>query len=89
MYVCGGNSGILPTYLILYSPHFVVKMSNAGMTFKRVFVRNLEERVTAADIKKLFGLDLTPYLQKNSFVDIKADESRAEVIIPGENVDDI
>ena len=64
-------------------------MSNAVMTFKRVFVGNLDERVTAADIKKLFGLDLTPYLQKNSFVDIKADESRAEVIIPGENVDDI
>ena len=64
-------------------------MSNAVMTFKRVFVGNLDERVTAADIKKLFGLDLTPYLLKNSFVDIKPNERRAEVIIPGENVDDI
>ena len=62
---------------------------SAEITFKRVYVGNLDERVTVADIKKLFGLELTPYLQKNTFVDMKTGENRAEVIIPGENVGDI
>ena len=64
-------------------------MAATDMTFKRVYVTNLDDRVTVKDIQKLFGLDLSEYLKKNTFVDLKVGEHRAEVIIPASNVDDI
>ena len=64
-------------------------MATTDMTFKRVYVSNLDDRVTVQDIQKLFGLDLSDYLQKNTFVDLKVGENRAEVILPASNVDDI
>ena len=59
------------------------------VTFRRIYVTNMEGRVTADDVRGLMGLDLTPYLKKNSFVQMFHDESRAEVIVPADMINDL
>ena len=59
------------------------------VTFKRVYVSSMEDRVTADDVIGLMGLDLTDYLKKNTFVQMFPDENRAEVIVPSDMISDL
>ncbi len=64
------------------------KAQMAGPTFRRLYLSNLDERTSVADIKSLFGLEVTEFLKKNSFVDIKKNEGKGEVIVPSDLLDD-
>ena len=57
------------------------------VAFNRLRVSNLDERATATELSQLFGLRATPYLVKNSSIEVKSTEDElryALVILPQE-----
>ena len=63
--------------------------SASQIKYDRIHAGNIDPKTMVAHLKGLLGLEVTEELRNNSFIDMKPNEQRAEVLVPSDSVQDI